>query len=123
MRLYPEARLWEVLTLESLADSIADASISAAYEVRMRAENERSQAWIEAQWGKIARGLDAIEDRWMSHLASPFDMGQVAVACMLGHVDLRHGARDWRAGRPALAAWAAKTASRPSLAATAGPPI
>ena len=120
--LYPAKRLWEVLTLEALADSMADASIAMAYEVRMRPEGERSQAWIEAQWLKLARGLDALEARWLSHLAGPLDMGQVAVACTLGHVDMRHGARDWRAGRPGLAAFAERIGARPSLAATVPPP-
>ncbi len=120
--LYPEARIWEVLTLEALADGMADSAVSMAYEVRLRPEERRHEPWVEAQWGKVSRGLDALEARWMSHLAGPLDMGQVAVACLLGYLDLRHGARDWRQGRPALAAWAARTAKRPSLRDTAPPP-
>lgn len=119
--LYPEARLWEVLTLEALADGIAEASVSMAYEVRLRPEGERSPAWVEAQWQKVARGLDALEGRWMSHLAGRLDMGGIAVAAALGHVEMRHGARGWREGRPLLAAWEARTAQRPSLAATRPP--
>ncbi len=45
-------------------------------------------------------------------------MGQVALACALGYLDLRHGARNWRDGRPRLAAWEAGIARRPSLLAT-----
>lgn len=119
--LYPEARLWEVLTLEALADGMADASVSMAYEVRLRPEGMRFEPWIKAQWGKVARGLDALEGRWTSHLAGPLDMGQVAVAAILGHVDLRHGGRGWREGRPQLAAFAARVAQRPSMATTAPP--
>lgn len=117
--LYPARRIWEVLTLEALADGIADSSVAMAYEVRLRPEHKRHEPWSEAQWGKVARTLDAVEGRWMSHLAGPLDMGQVALACALGHVDLRHGARGWRAGRPALAAWAERMAARPAMAATA----
>jgi glutathione S-transferase len=116
--LYPAARLWEVLTLEALADGMADSSLLMAYEARFRPEERRHAPWVEAQWSKVARGLDAIEGRWMSHLAGPLDMGQVAVACALGHLDLRHGARGWREGRPRLAAWEARMAARPSLATT-----
>lgn len=120
--LYPEGRIWEVLTLEAMADGMADSAVSMAYEVRLRPEERRFEPWIEAQWGKVSRGLDALEARWMSHLAGPLDMGQVAVACLLGYLDLRHGARDWRRDRPALAAWAARVGERPSLRDTAPPP-
>lgn len=117
--LYPEARLWEVLTLEATADGIMDAAVGMIYEERYRPEEMRFAPWVEGQWGKVSRGLDAIEAQWMSHLAGPLDMGQIAVACALGYLDLRHGARDWRAGRPALAAWYADFSVRPSMTATA----
>ena len=51
----------------------------------------------------------------MSHLAAPLDIGQIAVACALGYLDFRHDDRGWRTGRPALAAWAARFAERPSM--------
>ena len=54
----------------------------------------------------------------MSHLAGPLDAGQIAVGCALGYLDLRHDARSWRAGRPALAAWEARFAERPAMQAT-----
>lgn len=114
----PPPRLWEALTLEALGDGIMEASILMVYESRLRPEEMRFAPWVEAQWGKIARALDAIESRWMSHLAGRFDIGQIAIGCALGHLDLRHGARDWRRGRPALAAWAERLAGRPSMAAT-----
>lgn len=121
-RLYPAApRLWETLTLEATADGILDAAILMVYEWRVRPEDRRFDPWVEGQWGKIARALDTIEARWMGHLAGPLDIGQIAVGCALGYLDFRHGARDWRAGRPALAAWAAAFAARPSMAATVPP--
>jgi glutathione S-transferase len=45
-------------------------------------------------------------------------MGHVALACAMGYLDFRHGARNWREGRPNLAAWEAAMAQRPSLQAT-----
>lgn len=116
--LYPEARIWEVLTLEALADGIVDSALSMAYEMRLRPEEKRFPEWMDAQWGKVVQALDAIEGRWMSHLAGPLDMGQVALACALGYLDFRHGARGWREGRPLLTAWEAGMAARPSLEAT-----
>lgn len=117
--LYPAARLWEVLTLEATADGIMEAAVGMIYEERYRPEELRFAPWIEGQWGKVSRALDAIEGQWMSHLSGPLDMGQIAIGCALGYLDLRHGARDWRAGRPALAAWYAKFSERPAMTATA----
>ncbi|SDJ02591.1 glutathione S-transferase [Lutimaribacter saemankumensis] len=117
--LYPESRLWEVLTLEATADGILDSAIGIVYEKRFRPENMQSEDWMEAQWAKIERSLDALGKMWMSHLSGPLDMGQVAVGCALGYLDFRHDARQWRKGRGALDDWFAAFAQRPSMKATA----
>ena len=118
--LYPPApRLWQVLTLEATADGIADAAVLMRYEVALRPEPTRLPQWLEAQWAKIDRTLTALEDRWMSHLNAPLDIGQIALAAALGYLDFRHSARDWRATRPALAAWWAEFSARPSMVTTA----
>jgi glutathione S-transferase len=118
--LYPVApRLWETLVIEATADGIADAAVLMRYELAVRPEASRSPEWLEAQWQKIGRALGALEARWMSHLAGPLDVGQIAVGCALGYLDLRHGERNWRAPHPALAAWFAAFAARPSMLATA----
>ena len=67
---------------------------------------------------KVARALDTIEARWISHLAGPLDAAQIALGCALGYLDFRHGERGWRSGRPALAAWDARFAERPAMQAT-----
>ena len=118
-KLYPPVpRLWDTLTLEATGDGITDAALLMVYEVRVRPEDRRMPAWVEGQWAKIARALDALEQRWISHLNGPLDMGQVAVGAALGYLDFRHGARNWRDGRPGLAAWQARFAARPSVMAT-----
>jgi len=50
--------------------------------------------------------------------AAPFAIGHIAIGCALGYLDYRFAARDWRASAPALAAWFADVATRPSFAAT-----
>ncbi|MCV2867112.1 glutathione S-transferase [Defluviimonas sp. WL0002] len=121
-RLYPEApRLWRTLTLEAMADGILEAALLMVYEARLRPEEKRFADWVEGQWGKIARALDALEARWTDHLAGPLDMGQVAAACALSYLDFRHGARNWREGRPNLAAWHERFAARDSMKATEPP--
>lgn len=116
--LYPESRIWDTLVLEATADGIMDAAVLIVYEERFRAREMVSMEWIEGQWGKVARALDALETRWMSHLAGRMDMGHIAVACALGYLDFRHDARKWRVGRPALTAWYDGFAKRESMVAT-----
>ena len=117
--LYPEPRLWETLTLEATGDAIMDAGVLMVYEGRCRPEDKQDHTWVEAQWGKIEGALDALNARWMSHLAGPLDMGQISVACALGYLDFRHDARAWRKGRDALDDWYAVFAERASMQATA----
>ncbi|MFT4621047.1 MAG: glutathione S-transferase [Sulfitobacter sp.] len=113
--LYPEARLWEVLTLEATAEAIMDASVSMTYEVRFREADKVSADWVEGQWRKVTRSLVAIEARWLSHLSGPLDMAQIGLACALGYLDLRHDARGWRNTAPKVAEWEAIFAQRPSM--------
>lgn len=117
--LYPEARLWEVLTLEATGDAVMEAAVLMVYEGRFREESERSAAWVEAQWQKVARGVAALETLWMSHLHGPLDAGQISVGCALGYLDFRLPDRDWRAQAPQLAAWYEVFAASEAMQATA----
>jgi len=117
--LYPEARIWEVLTLEATGDGIMDAAVLMVYERRVRPEDKVFEDWIAAQWGKAMGGVQAVNDRWMGHLNGPVDAGQIAVACALGYMDFRHPDRDWRASCPDLAAWYAAFSERPAMAQSA----
>jgi glutathione S-transferase len=117
--LYPQARIWDVLTLEATADAIMDAAVLMTYEARLRPETEQSPAWVEAQWQKVSRGITAVNARWISHLNGPLDAAQIAIGCALSYVDLRHDARGWRKGNDDLAAWHAAFAARPTMIATA----
>jgi len=120
-RLYPDTRLWDVLTLEATAEGIMDAAVLMVYEIRCRPEAARSAEWVEAQWSKIARALDAVNARWTSHLGGRLTMAQIAMGCALGYLDFRHPDRDWRRGRDGLAAWEARFAERPAMQETLPP--
>ncbi|TFL19283.1 glutathione S-transferase [Jannaschia formosa] len=117
-KLYPESRLWEVLALEANADAILEAALAIVYEKRLRPEEKWHQPLMDAQWTKVTRSLDAAEDRSMPLLEGPLNAAQIAMGCALGYLDLRHGDRDWRPGRPSLAAWAERFAARPAMDAT-----
>ncbi len=119
-KILPEgASRWEALTLESLADGICDAAILIRYETVLRPVDMRWQEWLDGQWGKIDRALDAAETRWSAHLAGPFDLGHAALGCALGYLDFRYADRDWRGSHPSLAAWYEGFLKRPSAIATA----
>ncbi|SMX23120.1 glutathione S-transferase [Boseongicola aestuarii] len=115
---YPKTRLYEVLTLEALGEGIIDAALLMAYEWRLRPEEKRFDEWVEGQWSKIARALDVLDDRWMSHLQGNVTMGQISVACSLGYLDLRNADRNWRDGHTSLATWYETFAKRDSMLAT-----
>jgi glutathione S-transferase len=119
---YPAgAALWQTLVLESMADGILDAALLMVYEERLRPEDLRFAPWTDAQWAKIARALDTLDLDWADHLAAGHEgcanIGHIALGCALGYVDFRLGTRDWRAGRPMLAAWAAVFMARPAMVA------
>ncbi|WP_417679263.1 glutathione S-transferase [Pseudodonghicola sp.] len=116
--LYPEDRIWDVLTLEATADGILEAAVLMVYEGRVRPEEMIYAPWVEAQWGKAFGGIRAINDRMMDRLSGPLDIGQIAVGCALGYLDFRHPTRDWRERCPELAAWYAEFEMRPSMVAT-----
>ena len=116
--LYPENRLWDTLTLEATADGIMDAAVLIIYEERFRPPEKVSMDWIEGQWGKVSRALDALNTRWISHLQGRMDMGHIAIGVALSYLDFRHDARKWRTGHDALADWHEKFAARESMVKT-----
>lgn len=115
--LYPESRIWEVMTLEALADGIADAAVAMTYEDRLRGEGAWP-VWIETQWEKVDRSLSALEAGWMPLLTGPLHIGQIACASSLSYLDLRHSDRGWRDAHPSVASWLDDFSKRDSMVAT-----
>lgn len=116
--LYPENRIWEVLTLEAMADGILDAAVVITYEKRFRDEAMQNGDWLEAQRQRINRSLGVISDQWMSHLEGHLNIGQIGVACALSYLDFRHDDMKWRDRNPALADWHTRFSERASMKAT-----
>ncbi len=117
--LYPHACIWEVLTLEATGDAIMDAAVGMIYEARFKGTSGASGDWIEGQWAKVVRAVEAINTRWTSHLNGPLDISHIGVGCALGYLDFRHPGRDWRSTNDALATWFATFSERDSMKATA----
>lgn len=108
---------YDALRLQALCDGALDASVLIVYESRYRTEAQRVQAWIDRQADKIKRTLDALEVTPPPLDALP-NVGQIALACLLGYHDLRfEGA--WRKDHPKLVAWLDRFAAQvPAFAET-----
>ncbi len=120
--LYPQGkRHWDTLTIEATADGILDAALLMVYEGRLRSKESQFPEFVEGQWAKVARAIASLNNIWISHLHGRLDMGQIAVGCALGYLDLRHDGRGWRAGNDAVSNWYADFSERPSMEATKPP--
>ena len=87
------------------------------YEGRFRPPEHHVKKWTDYQADKIKRGLTALEADSPSLDPLP-NVGQLALACFLGHRDLRF-AGDWRAAHPKLVTWLDRFAAKvPAFAET-----
>ena len=112
----PKAR-FATLRLQALADGMTDAQILLLYEGRFRPPEHHVKKWTDYQADKIKRGLVTLEADPPSLDPLP-NIGQIALACFLGHRDLRF-AGDWRAAHPKLVAWLDRFAAKvPAFAET-----
>lgn len=117
-RLIPagEAR-FQQLRLQALADGISDAALLQVYEGRFRPKEGHNANWLAHQGGKVARGLAALEAEPPAFPDRP-RIGEIALACALGYLDLRFEGK-WRAAHPKLVAWLDDFAARaPAFEAT-----
>lgn len=103
-RLIPDGdERWNVLRQQALGDGIMDAGIVQVYEKRMRPEDKWHEPWTTYQQEKIDRSLAVLEPQPPAVSATP-TIGEIAIACALGYLDLRFEG-TWRATHPSLVAW------------------
>ncbi|MBB5751460.1 glutathione S-transferase family protein [Prosthecomicrobium pneumaticum] len=112
----PAAR-FAALRLQALADGMTDAALLQVYEGRWREADQRSDAWLGHQRGKVERALAALE---ASPPGGAVTVGTIALACGLGYLDLRFEGR-WRADHPRLVAWLDRFADAVPAFATTRP--
>ena len=95
----------EVKTWEALADGLMDAAILARLEATWpgRTQEQRSQAWIDRQLGKVdaalvsmARGLGDKPFCSGIHLS----LSDLSVGCALGYLNFRFPQIEWRTTHP-----------------------
>lgn len=113
----------EVKTWEALADGVLDASILARLEATWggRTPEQRSQAWIDRQLGKVDAALLAMSkglgDKAFC-VSIHLSLADVAVGVALGYLDFRFPQIDWRERYPNLLKLQDKLMARPSFADT-----
>jgi glutathione S-transferase len=111
----PAAR-WRARRLEALGDGLMELNIARLGEMN-RPPSGQSATHLSSFARKISATLDHLE-RQCGDLVGEFELGGIAVACALAHLDFRFAAEDWRAQRERLGAWYAEVAVRPSMRAT-----
>ena len=111
---------WTALRQQALADGLLDAAILIRYERVLRPEEKKWPEWVDGQFGKMRRALDAFESEAAS-FEKTLTIGPIAAACALGYLDFRFGDLNWRASRARLTSFYAKFSERPSMMATKPP--
>jgi glutathione S-transferase len=97
------AARFPALTLQALADGIMEAALLQVYEKRWRAAEVQHRPWMDHQAGKVERALSVLEANPPGLDGTPH-VGQIALACALGYLDLRFEGL-WRNRHPHLVAW------------------
>ncbi len=95
---------FHVLTLLALAQGLGDAAVALRYETFARPEGHRWPEYTERLKARINACLDELENKWHEHFKD-VTLGTIAVSVVLGYIDLRHAALNWRNARPNLAAF------------------
>ncbi len=112
------AERWRTLRYQAAADGMSDAAVLMRYEDFLRPAPFRWSEWSEGQWRKILRAADMFEAE-ADRLETGPAFNAVCPACALSYLDLRHAERDWRSGRPKLAAFYERYSQRPEMTETA----
>ena len=117
-RLFPRNAEKRVVAeqLEALADGICDCLLAHVYERRFRPEEKIHDQWLERQWDKVSRALDALNAS-PPKLPAKITAGQIALRAALGYLALRFSGK-WEKKRGRLTRWAARFDEKfPELAA------
>jgi glutathione S-transferase len=111
---------WRALTLQALGDGLADAVVRRNQEMRLP-EERRSSEMLARQTAAIEAAF-AVADRAAAKFPPEPTIGEIAIACAIGYLDLRVPHDGWRDRYPQLARWLDVFSQRPSAQATKPPP-
>ena len=116
-RLLPEERTarLEVRTAEALADGLLEAAVLVRVEGR-RAQERRSEAWMEWQLGKVRAALPALNSRAATRTGEP-DAADLVTAVAVAYLSERFPEIEWRS-LEGLAHLSDRMEARPAFRAT-----
>jgi glutathione S-transferase len=100
---------WKALGLQALGDGLADATVSWVLLGREEQVPEKARA---RQMETILAALAALDK---VKFAKDPTIGEIAVACALGYMELRLTDLDWRPSHPNLSGWYAQFCEYPSM--------
>src|SRR5258707_2771984 len=103
---------WRALTLQALGDGLADAVVRRNQEMRLP-EDRRSAEVIQRQTVAVEAAF-AVADRAAPKFPPEPTIGEIAVACAIGYLDLRAPNDGWRDRHRNLARWLALFSQRPA---------
>ncbi len=112
------AQRWQALARQALGDGLLDAALLARYERLARPKELQSDAWYQAQLGKVQAALESIEQQAPELASTPSDIGAITLGCALGYLDFRFADMDWRSHCPQAARWFADFDAQPAMIAT-----
>jgi glutathione S-transferase len=118
-KLFPVAgdARWQALLWHALGNGMLETLVLWRNET-LKPEAQRSAGLLAAFELKTRRTVEALELDAAELARTPFGIGHVAIGVALGYIDFRFSGLEWRTGHPALAAWHAEFAQRPSAQAT-----
>jgi glutathione S-transferase len=109
---------WPALRRNALADGIFEAGMLLRFET-LRPVSRQWPAWRRAQTLKITNALNALESEANQLRIEAYTIGEIALICALGWLDLRFPELQWRADRPGLETWFAAASRWPAAQRTA----
>ena len=112
---------WRALTLQALGDGLADAVVRRNQEMRLP-EEKRNPEVLAHQTAGVEAAF-AVADRAAAKFPPEPTIGEIAIACAVGYLDLRAPHDGWRDRYTQLARWLDAFSQRPSAQATKPPPV
>lgn len=111
---------FQAMTWQALGDGFLDLLLVWRnwFSDRGLAHDAVNDAYLATFALKSQRILNALEQEAAALASTPLNLGHIAIACALGHLDFRWQVLNWRDNRPQLAAWYAAFSERPSAIAT-----
>jgi glutathione S-transferase len=109
---------FRVLTLQALAQGMADVAVAYRYETAARPQGLQWAEWMTRTEQRISAAMDDMNKNWEAELGE-VTAGSIAAAVALAYIDFRLPTFKWRDTRPHLSAFHEKFSARESMLKTA----